>query len=176
MIPTFLIQVDAGIRILDKWQGTMGQNGDYPQQLAFPDISGEQFINGYRLLLLLTSPPSFTLHQIDLEEKIGGHNVHNKVKIKDMEDVPQVGKTNRRFEGQWGEGTPGNNRWVMWGISSAPPSLRRHHTEITKAFATWLVHSHREPKIFSGYLDWCLPCLLLMNYLLRCPKLNIYIK
>ena len=110
MIPTFLIQVDAGIRILDKWQGTMGKSSDYPQQLAFPDISGEQFINGYRLLLLLTSPPSFTLHQIDLEEKIGGHNVHNKVKIKDMEDVPQVGKTNRRFEGQWGEGTPGNNR------------------------------------------------------------------
>ena len=52
--------------------------------------------------------------------------------------MPQVGKTNRRFEGQWGEGTPGNNRWVMWGISSAPPSLRRHHTEITKAFATCL--------------------------------------
>ena len=66
----FLILVDAGIRILDKWQGTMGQNGDYPQQLAFPDISGEQFINGYRLLVLLTSLPSFTLHQIDLILKI----------------------------------------------------------------------------------------------------------
>ena len=70
MIPTFLIQVDAGIRILDKWQGTMGQNGDYPQQLAFPDISGEQFMNGYRLLPLLTSLPSFTLHQIGLILKI----------------------------------------------------------------------------------------------------------
>ena len=35
----------------------------------------------------------------------------------------------------------------MWGISSAPPSLRRHHTEITKAFATWLVQSHRTQDI-----------------------------
>ena len=51
----------------------------------------------------------------------------------------QVGKTNRRFEGQWegGEGaaTPGNNRWVMWGISCL------HRTEITTAFATWIIQA-----------------------------------
>ena len=67
MTPTFLILSDAGGQIIDKWQGTLG---DYPQQLAFPDISGEQFMNGYRLLPLLTSLPSFTLHQIGLILKI----------------------------------------------------------------------------------------------------------
>ena len=70
MTPTFLILSDAGGQIIDKWQGTLGESGDHPQQLAFPDISGEQFMNGYRLLPLLTSLPSFTLHQIGLILKI----------------------------------------------------------------------------------------------------------